>query len=260
MRTGVTMGSSSNSDRLEKADVVVEKNQSKSTSAKLESTKINVGIFIYPGMTMLDAYGPLQVLALSGQVNVFTFAKKHEPLPTDANVELLPNYAFLDCPEIDVLIVPGSGNPVTQLNDSEVISFIHNIGIKAKYITSVCTGALILAEAGLLDGYQTTLHWAYAEALLHYPKVTYVNQRVVKDRNRISGGGITSGLDFAITLIAEIAGDMPAQALELLLEYDPQPPFQTGNHNSVCTELKQQVQTQVNCIAKELFSSRETDR
>ncbi|ODA30655.1 thiamine biosynthesis protein ThiJ [Veronia pacifica] len=219
----------------------------------IDPNKLSIGIFLYPNMTMLDAYGPLQVLAVSRQFNVFTFAKHAKPLPSDAHVDLLPHYGFADCPNIDVLIVPGSANPIEQIKDVEVISRLREIGDKAKYVTSVCTGSLILAETGLLDGYQTAVHWAYADALKKYPKVTHVNQRVVKDRNRISGGGVTSGLDFAFTLVAEFAGKGRAQALELLLEYDPQPPFNTGNHNTTPKALKAAVQSKVYEIGKGLF-------
>ncbi|MEZ8374976.1 DJ-1/PfpI family protein [Vibrio cyclitrophicus] len=218
------------------------------------SSLLNVGIFIYPGVTMIDAYAPLQVLVLSRKVNVFTFAKDEWALPSDANVDLLPNYSFDNCPSIDVLIVPGSANPLAQIEDQCVITFIKSVGMQAKYITSVCTGALILAEAGLLDGYKTTTHWAYAKALEKYSNVNYVNERVVKDRNRISGGGITSGLDFALFLVGEIAGKDVGQGLELTLEYDPQPPFNTGNNRLVNPDLRRHVQSQVNGLASDLFN------
>ncbi|RTR27202.1 DJ-1/PfpI family protein [Shewanella atlantica] len=223
------------------------------TAIGLDPEKLNIGIFLFPGMTMLDAYGPLQVLAVSRLFNTFTFAKSAEPLPCDANVALLPNYGFSDCPPLDVLIVPGGANPIAQIEDEQVISFLSAAGEQAKYVTSVCTGALILAETGLLDGYKSTVHWAYVESLKRYKEVSYVNQRIVKDRNRISGGGITAGLDFALTLIAEITGEQHGKTMELLLEYDPEPPFHTGNHNLVGEKLKQQVQGMVHHIAKELF-------
>jgi len=219
----------------------------------LEPEKLNVGIFLFPGMTMLDAYGPLQVLAVSRLFNTFTFAKSADPLPCDANVALLPNYGFSDCPRLDVLIVPGGANPIEQIEDEQVISFLRAAGEQAKYVTSVCTGALILAETGLLDGYQSTVHWAYVESLKRYKRVSYINQRIVKDRNRISGGGITAGLDFALTLIAELAGEQQARSMELILEYAPQPPFNSGDHNLVDAPLKQQVQGMVHQIGKELF-------
>ncbi|MFW7523155.1 DJ-1/PfpI family protein [Vibrio ostreicida] len=238
---------------IAKSDERLDKNRGLSHPVSLDANKINIGIFVYPTVTMLDAYAPLQVLVASQQFNVFTFSETGGRVPSDANVDLLPNYGFDNCPDIEVLIVPGSANPIGQMTEPNVLSFLKRVGKQAKYITSVCTGALILAEAGLLDGYTTTVHWAYAEVLKKYPHVTYVDQRIVKDRNRISGGGITAGLDFAITLVAELADTYQAQALELILEYDPQPPFKTGNHNSVSKELKQVVQGKVHALAKDLF-------
>ncbi|KXO07982.1 ThiJ/PfpI family protein [Moritella sp. JT01] len=217
------------------------------------AANLNVGIFLYPNMTMLDAYGPLQVLALVPELNTFTFAKTFGPLPCDAKIDLLPNYGFSNCPPIDILIVPGAANPAEQMQDEVVIEFLRNVGNNAKYVTSVCTGALILAKTGLLDNYQSTIHWAYADALKAFPKVTYVDSRVVIDRNRISGGGVTSGLDFAFRLIAETVGENQAKAMELLLEYDPQPPFNSGDHNNVDPDLKRKIQERVYHIAKELF-------
>ncbi|QFT11498.1 DJ-1/PfpI family protein [Vibrio sp. THAF190c] len=225
----------------------------KSKDEKSSSSKLNIGIFLYPNVTMLDAYGPLQILAVSNLFNVFTFAKRLKPLPSDANVDLLPNYSFEDCPHIDVLIVPGSANPLEQIKDVSVISQLRAIGEKAEFVTSVCTGSLILAETGLLNGYQTAIHWAYADALKHYPEVTHINQRVVKDRNRISGGGITSGLDFSLELIAHLTDKEQAQALELLLEYNPEPPFKTGDHNTTPEAIKVAVQSMVYELAGDLF-------
>ncbi|MGR5150604.1 DJ-1/PfpI family protein [Photobacterium swingsii] len=218
------------------------------------SGKLNVGIYLYPNMTMLDAYAPLQVLALQPSMNTFTFSKEKVALPCDAKIQLLPDYGFSDCPEIDILIVPGAANPSEQMEDSDVISFLKKAGEKAKYITSVCTGSLILAETGLLDGYKTTTHWAYAEALNAYPKVSFVDERVVIDRNRVSGGGITSGLDFAFSLIAEVVGEEQAKAAELLLEYNPQPLFNSGDHHTADPILKNNIQNKIYGLASDLFN------
>ncbi|WP_051215902.1 DJ-1/PfpI family protein [Ferrimonas futtsuensis] len=219
----------------------------------LEQGKLNIGIFLFPGMTMMDAYAPLQVLAVSGLFNVFTFAKTPSPLPSDANVSLLPNYGFADTPPIDVLIVPGGANPSDQMQDEEVVDFLRRSGRAAKYVTSVCTGALILAQTGLLDGYRTAIHWAYADALKAFPNVTFESRRIVHDRDRISGGGITAGLDFALYLIGEIAGKQQGAAMELLLEYDPAPPFQVGHPARAPLALKQGIQAKVMELAPGLF-------
>ncbi|WP_052074820.1 DJ-1/PfpI family protein [Shewanella mangrovi] len=214
---------------------------------------INIGIFLYPGMTMLDAYGPLQLLSFATGINCFTFAKTSAPVPCDAGINLLPNYAFADCPAIDILLVAGGGNPVQPMQDTATHDFLRQAATNAQYITSVCTGALILASAGLLDGYQTACHWAYKEAFIRFPRVDVLDQRVVIDRNHISGGGITAGLDFALTLIAKLQGDAAAQTLQLLLEYDPQPPFSSGSPKTAALELVAGVQAEVHKLAPELF-------
>ncbi|WP_417347532.1 DJ-1/PfpI family protein [Ferrimonas sp.] len=219
----------------------------------LDPNKLNIGIFLFPGMTMMDAYAPLQVLAVSGLFNVFTFAKTGQPVASDANVSLMPNYGFEDAPSMDVLLVPGGANPSAQMQDQEVIGYLRRAGSGARYITSVCTGALILAQTGLLDGYRTAVHWAYVDAISRFPKVTHEAKRIVHDRNRISGGGITAGLDFALYLIAEVAGDQQAAAMELLLEYDPAPPFQVGHPARAPLALKQGIQAKVMELAPELF-------
>jgi len=212
------------------------------------SKKLKIGIFIYPNMTMLDAYGPLQFLSFVDSFETFTFAKSKELIPCDAGVLLAPNYGFDDCPEIDVLIVSGGGNPFPQVHDKEVVEFLRAKGSISKYVTSVCTGSLILAETGLLDNYKTAIHWAYSDFMNNYPEVHVVSDRVVIDRNRISGGGVTSGIDFALTLISEIAGEREAKKIQLLLEYNPQPPFNAGSPQTADTSLVAEVQTMVNTV------------
>ncbi|MCU8066772.1 DJ-1/PfpI family protein [Shewanella sp. SM34] len=230
----------------------IEAAQSDQTNNPIKH-KLRVGIFLYPGMTMLDAYGPLQFLAFVPSFETFTFAKTSTLLPCDAGVNLQPNYDFDNCPPIDILLVPGSANPLTQIQDEKVISFLKRKGEQAQYITSVCTGALILAATGLLNGYRTTTHWAYASVLAQYPQITFENKRIVIDRNRISGGGITAGLDFALALIANIEGEQQAKTLQLLFEYDPKPPFNCGSPLLADASLVQRVEQEVRQIASGLF-------
>ena len=190
--------------------------------------KKKVGIYIYPQVTMLDAYGPLQFFAMVDEFEAFTFSKTSESLMSDAGALLTPDYGFDDCPEIDVLLVPGSGNVLSELKDKQVIDFLRKTGEQAEYVTSVCTGGLILAETGLLDGHRAATHWAYAELLDSYPKVTRVDERVCFSGNRITGGGITAGIDFAISVIANVIGEPSAHIIQLLCEYRPAPPFNSG--------------------------------
>ena len=133
--------------------------------------------------------------------------------------------------------MPGGGSVLSEMRDDTVQDFLKTKDAKAKYITSVCTGALILAEAGLLDSYKATTHWAFIDELAAYPQIEVVDERVDVDRNRISGGGVTAGIDFALTLIAEVIAPEAAQAMQLLFEYRPQPPFNSGSPETAPKEL-----------------------
>ena len=201
------------------------------------SQPLNVGIYLFEDMTMLDGYAPLQIFSFVEQFNTFTFTKEGTAVPSDSGALLTPDYGFDNCPEIDILVVPGGGDLLAQIIDPKVISFMQDRGAKAKYITSVCTGALILAEAGLLDGYRATTHWAYIDQLASFPNIEVVDERVAVDRNRISGGGITAGLDFALTVVAEVVAPEAAQAIQLIFEYRPQPPFNAGSPETAPEEI-----------------------
>lgn len=191
-------------------------------------TKLNVGVFIYPKVTMLDAYGPHQIFSYVEQFNTFIFAKSKEPLVADSGAILVPNYGFDDCPDIDIMVISGAADPLDSLRDKETIDFIRKAGSKAKYVTSVCTGSLFLAEAGLLNGYKSATHWGWKDCLACYPGVTITDERVTIDRNRITGGGITAGLDYAFTLIGKVVNDDVAQAMQLIFQYSPEPPYLAG--------------------------------
>lgn len=217
------------------------------------TTQMNVGILIFEDMTMLDGYAPLQMLAFVEQFNTFTFAREKQPLRSDCGAMLTPDYGFDDCPPLDILIVPGGGNVLPQMTDPATQAFLKKSGAAAKYVTSVCTGALILAEAGLLDGYRATTHWGWIETLTAYPGIEVVDERVAVDRNRITGGGITAGLDFALTLIAEVVAPPVAQAIQLIFEYRPQPPFTTGSPAQAPTEILDLVKQQIATQSGELF-------
>jgi transcriptional regulator GlxA family with amidase domain len=199
-------------------------------------TRLNVGIFIYPKVTMLDAYAPHQVFSFVEQFHAFLFAKTTAPLVSDSGAILTANHGFDDCPAIDILVVPGAADTLETIQDRETIDFLHRAGRSARFVTSVCTGSLLLAEAGLLKGYKASTHWGWKDCLACYPDVTVVDDRVTIDRNRITGGGITAGLDFALTLIAEVVGADAAQAMQLIFEYAPQPPFPAAGHPGTAPE------------------------
>lgn len=197
-----------------------------------------VGVFIWPKMTMLDVFGPHQFLGLVPSWEIVTVARTTDPVVTDTGVRVLPDHDLTTCPPLDILLVGGGVDPSSQLADAEVVSWFTKTGAEVEWVTSVCNGALILAEAGLLDGYRATTHWGNLDDLATYPGVTVVpDQRVVRDRNRITAGGVTSGIDFGLTLIAEAVGPDVAAALQLACEYDPQPPTPFGHPRHAPAEL-----------------------
>jgi len=189
---------------------------------------IQIGILLYPNVTQLDATGPAQVLSRVPGATLHMIWKTRDPVPTDAGFSIVPTTTFADCPQLDVICVPGGGGQVEVMVDAEALGFLRQQAANARYITSVCTGSLILGAAGLLKGYKSACHWAWRDMLKDFG-ATPVAERVVRDRNRISGGGVTAGIDFGLTVAAELAGEEVAKSIQLVLEYDPQPPFDSGS-------------------------------
>ena len=189
---------------------------------------IQIGILLYPNVTQLDATGPAQVLARVPGAVLHMIWKTLDPVPTDAGFSIVPTTTFADCPKLDVICVPGGGGQVALMTDEETLDFLRRQAATARYVTSVCTGALVLGAAGLLKGYKSACHWAWRDMLPAFGAIP-VAQRVVRDRNHISGGGVTAGIDFGLTVAAELAGEDVAKSIQLALEYDPQPPFDSGS-------------------------------
>jgi cyclohexyl-isocyanide hydratase len=203
-------------------------------SIPASSQPLTIGMLLYPGFTLLDLAGPQAALGLHGRTLLFW--KTLEQVPTDSGISVNPTHTFADAPDaLDVLFVPGGMGTNEAMLDPEVVEFLARLGQRARYVTSVCTGSLLLGIAGLLDGYRAATHWAAYEAL-EALGVTSAPDRVVADRNRITGGGGTAGIDFGLTLLAELRGDDVAKITQLLMEYDPHPPFNTG-HPRVAGEL-----------------------
>ena len=192
------------------------------------ATPVQIGILLYPNVTQLDATGPAQVLSRVPGAKLHMIWKTRDPVPTDAGFSIVPTTTFADCPQLDVVCVPGGGGQVEVMVDAEALDFLRKQAEKARYVTSVCTGSLILGAAGLLKGYKSACHWAWRDMLKDFG-ATPVAERVVRDRNRISGGGVTAGIDFGLTVAAELAGEEVAKSIQLVLEYDPQPPFDSGS-------------------------------
>jgi cyclohexyl-isocyanide hydratase len=189
----------------------------------------NVGFVIFPELTQLDFTGPQQVLARLPQSAMHIIAKSAAPVPSDSGLGLVPTHTFKNCPQLDLICIPGGSSGVVRaMGDQETIDFVQRQSSAAKYVTSVCTGAFVLGAAGLLKGRRATTHWAFTE-LLPLFGATHEKARIVKDGNVITAGGVTSGIDFGLRVAAEIAGETVAQAIQLRIEYDPDPPFASGH-------------------------------
>ncbi|MEG4804339.1 DJ-1/PfpI family protein [Microcoleus sp. ARI1-B5] len=204
--------------------------------------KYYIGLVIFPGMTQLDMTGPYQVFSMMPDTRVLLLWKTLEPVTSSEGMTILPTATFNDSPSLDVLCVPGGAlGQVEMMQDAEVLEFLRQQGKTAKYITSVCTGSLILAAAGLLQGYRAACHWAFRDQLAMLG-VEVGTQRVVVDRDRITGGGVTAGIDFGLVLVAKLCGEETAKMIQLLLEYNPAPPFNAGSPESAGEILVEQVQ------------------
>jgi cyclohexyl-isocyanide hydratase len=189
---------------------------------------MRIGMLLYPGLTQLDLTGPFEVLHRLPDTKVHLVWKHTDPIAADSGMKFVPDTTMKDCPPLDMIMVPGGWGQVELMKDPETLGFLRSQGERARYVTSVCTGSLLLGAAGLLQGYQAATHWAYME-LLPLFGAKPVNQRVVIDRNRITGGGVTAGIDFALRVAAEVAGEHVAKCIQLGLEYDPAPPFRSGH-------------------------------
>ena len=198
----------------------------------------NIGFVIFPDLTQLDFTGPLQVLSRLPQSATHIVAKSDAPVPSDCGLGLLPTHTFANCPPLDLLCVPGGSYGVVQaIGDRETIEFVRRQAGTAKYVTSVCTGAFILGVAGILKGRRATTHWAFTD-LLPLVGATHEKARVVRDGNVITAGGVTSGIDFGLTVAAEIAGETTARTIQLGIEYDPAPPFDAGHPDRAPAAIK----------------------
>jgi cyclohexyl-isocyanide hydratase len=189
---------------------------------------LHIGMLLYPGLTQLDITGPFEVLQDIPDTAVHLVWKTLDPVRADSGLGLLPTTTLEACPPLDVLFVGGGIGQMEIMQDPAVLDFLRTQGARARYVTSVCTGALLLGAAGLLQGYDAATHWAYMELLPMFG-ARPVKRRVVVDRNRITGGGVTAGIDFGLRLAAELAGERVAKGIQLGIEYDPDPPFRSGH-------------------------------
>ncbi len=188
-----------------------------------------IAFLAYPEFTALDLVGPHYMLGSLMGASTYLVAKTRAPVVSDMKLALVPSHTFDDCPaDLDIICVPGgAAGTLAAMQDEATIAFLKDRGKRAKYVTSVCTGSLLLGAAGLLKGYKATSHWATRD-LLKIFGAEPVNERVVIDRNRITGGGVTAGIDFGLTLVAKLRDADYAMGVQLLAEYQPAPPFDAG--------------------------------
>ncbi len=197
---------------------------------------LQIGMLLFPHLTQLDLTGPHEVLARIRDVQVHVIAKTLDPCMSETGLALLPTTTFAQAPAIDLLFVPGGVGQIAAVDDDETLDWVARVGEQARWVTSACTGSLLLGSAGLLRGYRAATHWAFMD-LLPLVGATPVNRRVVIDRNRITSGGVTAGIDIALHIASEIAGREEAERIQLALEYDPEPPFRAGHPNVASPEL-----------------------
>lgn len=201
-----------------------------------------IALLLYPRFTALDLVGPQYMFAsmMGAKVHLVTKDSNLKPVQSDTGMAIQPTVTFATCPQkLTLLFVPGGTNgTLAAMRDAETIAFLKDRGERADYVTSVCTGSLLLGAAGLLKGYEATSHWLTRD-LLPLFGAKPVAQRVVKDRNRITGGGVTAGIDFGLTLIETLRDREYAETVQLLAEYDPHPPMDLGSPEKARPETKQ---------------------
>lgn len=198
-----------------------------------------IAMLIYPGMTVMDLIGPHCMFGSLMGATIHIVAKSLDPVTSDAGLTIIPTATFDTCPrDLTVLFTPGgTDGTLAAASDPETLAFTADRGSRAKYVTSVCSGSLILGAAGLLKGYKATSHWSCREALAGFGAIP-TEARVVRDRNRITGAGVTAGLDFGLAMVAELRDQTYAECTQLMSEYDPDPPFNAGSMKTAPPKVK----------------------
>ncbi|HEY1976677.1 MAG TPA: DJ-1/PfpI family protein [Candidatus Baltobacteraceae bacterium] len=195
----------------------------------LRSRPDTIAMLVYDNMQALDFVAPHAAFTFLRGAKVHVVAKTRDPVVSDSGLRFFPTLTLSECPkDLTVLFVPGGIGTLDAMRDEETVAFIADRGARASYVTSVCTGSMLLGAAGLLRGYRATTHWSVLDVLEHFGARS-VRKRVVSDRNRITGGGVTAGLDFGLAMIAEMRDRFYAQTVQLMFEYNPQPPFDAGS-------------------------------
>lgn len=196
-----------------------------------------IGLLVFPDIMQLDMTGPHEVFTKLPEAEVLLIWKSSDPVAAAGGMRILPDVTYENCPPLDLICVPGGAGMNALLNDEETLSFIRKQAETARYVTSVCTGSLVLGAAGLLKGKRAACHWMSRDMLKEFGAVPDAS-RVVVDGKFISGGGVTAGIDFGLTVVAEIFGDDQAKAIQLGIEYAPQPPFDAGSPETAGPEVE----------------------
>ncbi|HYU35066.1 MAG TPA: DJ-1/PfpI family protein [Thermoanaerobaculia bacterium] len=195
---------------------------------------------LFPNLTQLDLTGPYEVFARMPGTKVHLVAAKPAPVVSEHGLVITPDTTFDRVPPLDILFVPGGIGVNPMMEDRALLGFLQAQGQRARYVTSVCTGALLLGAAGLLRGYRATTHWLSLD-LLPLFGAEVAEERVVADRNRITGGGVTAGIDFGLVVAAEVFGAAVAEEIQLTIEYNPAPPFRSGSRDTAPADLVERV-------------------
>jgi cyclohexyl-isocyanide hydratase len=190
--------------------------------------RFSVGLLLFPNLTQLDLTGPFEVFNRAPGATVHLIWKTRDPVTSDTGLTMMPTATFDDCPPLDVICVPGGPGVAALMEDADVLDFLRQQAADAKYVTSVCTGSMVLGAAGLLEGKRATSHWM-SRPMLADLGATPVDERIVADGNTITGGGVTAGIDFALSIVGREFGERTAEQIQLFIEYDPQPPYNAGS-------------------------------
>lgn len=210
----------------------------------------HVGMLIFPRLTQLDMTGPYEVLARLPNTTVDLVARTRDPVTTDRGMQIVPTATYADCPPLDVVMVPGGPGQQNLMEDEAALEFLRKQASSAKYVTSVCTGSLVLGAAGLLKGKRATSHWAAIDHLKLLGAIP-VREKVVIDGSIVTGAGVTSGIDFALTLAAMLEGEEVAREIQLQIEYDPNPPFNSGSPRKAAPATLATVKARLSKLSEE---------
>ena len=210
-----------------------------------------IGMLLFHDIMQLDMTGPHEVFTKFPDTEVLLVSKTLDPVMAGGGMRILPDVTYADCPQLDLVCVPGGGGMNALLTDEETLDFLRGQAQGARYVTSVCTGSLVLGAAGLLKGRRAACHWMSREMLSAFGAIPDP-ARVVMDGNVISGGGVTAGIDFALTVAGELFGAEVAKSIQLGIEYNPQPPFEAGSPETAGAEIE--------AIARSAASARQSER